>query len=160
MQAFSSFREQGLLFAVRELLIAVASRCRARALGARAQYFRPTGLVAPRHVRSSQTRNQTCAPSLVGVFLSTASPGKSCIHFYSKNFTPITSCSPHNNPISCIMLFLFQTRKLRQRLSNFLKFTQLINGIWDSKSDFLVLDLCSLSPHCTASARFNHNAWR
>ena len=45
MRAFSSCREWGLLFvAVRGLLIVVASRCRARALGAQASVVVARGL--------------------------------------------------------------------------------------------------------------------
>ena len=90
-RAFSSCGEQGLLFvAVRGLLTAGASHCSgfsccgARALGAwasvvvacalqqlwlagsrvQAQQLWPTGLVAPRHVGSSQTRARTCVPCI------------------------------------------------------------------------------------------------
>ena len=64
------------------------SRCRAWASGARAsvvvaqgstaqtQQLWPTGLVAPRHVGSSRTRDRTMTPSLAGRFLTTVPPGK------------------------------------------------------------------------------------
>ena len=71
-QTFSSCGEWGLLLVtVRRLLIAVASRCRAQTLGtwlqqlwlmgsgARTQYLCHMGLVAPWHVESSWTRDQT-----------------------------------------------------------------------------------------------------
>ena len=64
-RAFSSCGERGLLFiAVRRLLIAVASLVAGTALGSRALEHRlsscgGTGLVAPRHVGSSQTRART-----------------------------------------------------------------------------------------------------
>ena len=76
--AFFSCSEQGLLFgAVRGLLIAVASlvvehRLQARSLQqlwhvgsrAQAQQLWCTGLVALRHVGSSQTRDRTCVPCI------------------------------------------------------------------------------------------------
>ena len=54
-RAFSSCSKRGLLFVVvRGLLIVVASLvCRAQALGAQAQSFWSSGLVAPWHVESS-----------------------------------------------------------------------------------------------------------
>ena len=85
VQAFSSCGEWGLLFAaVCGLLIAVASRCRARGLGVwasvvvarrlsscgtRALEHRlgscgARALVAPRHVGSSQTRARTHVPCI------------------------------------------------------------------------------------------------
>ena len=52
------------LVAVHGLLIVVASRCRAQALGIRTQRLWCTGLVVPRHVESSQTRDQTQVPCI------------------------------------------------------------------------------------------------
>ena len=71
MQAFSS-GERGLLFAVTlQLLMAVASRCRAQALGTRASVVAAHGLslwfidlVAPWHVGSSRARNRTGVPCI------------------------------------------------------------------------------------------------
>ena len=93
--AFSSYGEQGLLFVeVHRLLIAVASRCRAWALGAQASVvvarglsscgtwalelrLRRMGLVAPRHVGSSWPGIEPLSPALTGGFLTTAPRGKS-----------------------------------------------------------------------------------
>ena len=58
------------------LLIAVASCCRAWALGMLAQQLWCTGLVALQHVESPRTRNQTHIPC-ISRFLTTGSPGKS-----------------------------------------------------------------------------------
>ena len=60
--SFSSYGEQGLLFAVvRGLLIAVAFCAAEHGLYVHGlQYLWYTGLVAPWHVESSQTRDQTC----------------------------------------------------------------------------------------------------
>ena len=44
------------------LLLALASRSGAQAVGTWAQWFWDTGLVAPRHVASSRTRDRTPAP--------------------------------------------------------------------------------------------------
>ena len=70
-RAFSSCSEHGLLFvAVHRLLIAVASllqstgsRC-AGSCGSQAQQLWRTGLVAPWHVGSSQTRARTRVPCI------------------------------------------------------------------------------------------------
>ena len=73
MWAFSGGSKGGLLFiAVCSLLIAVASRCGARALGTAElglqapglQQLWLAGLVAPRHVGSSPTRARTCVPCI------------------------------------------------------------------------------------------------
>ena len=59
-RAFSSCGEQAPLFiAVRGPLTIAASRCGAQAPDAQAQYLWLTGLVAPRHVGSSQSRART-----------------------------------------------------------------------------------------------------
>ena len=59
-RAFSSCGERGPLFiAVRGPLTIAASRC-----GAQAQQLWLTGLVAPRHVGSSQTRARTRVPCI------------------------------------------------------------------------------------------------
>ena len=64
-RAFSSCGERGPLFiAVRGPLTIAASRCGARALDTQAQELWHTGLVAPRHVGSSQTRAQTHVPCI------------------------------------------------------------------------------------------------
>ena len=96
--AFSSCGEWGLLFvAVRGLLIAVASRCRARALGMRASVVVAHGLSScgpqalERRLSSCGTRAQLfrgmwdlprpglkpVSPALAGGFLTTAPSGKS-----------------------------------------------------------------------------------
>ena len=70
MQALSSCREQGLLFvAVCRLLIAVASLVGSRHAGVSsfsvwAQQLWHSGLVAPRHVESSQNKDQTYGPCI------------------------------------------------------------------------------------------------
>ena len=65
VRAFSSCGKWGPLFtAVRGCLTITASRCRAQAPDAQAQQLWLTGLVAPRHVGSSQTRAQTHVPSI------------------------------------------------------------------------------------------------
>ena len=57
VRAFSSCGKWGPLFiAVRGPLTVAASRCRAQAPDTQAQQLWLTGLVAPRHVGSSQTR--------------------------------------------------------------------------------------------------------
>ena len=64
-RAFSSCGKRGPLFiAVRGPLTAAASRCGAQAPDVRAQQLRPTGLVAPRHVGSSQSRARTRIPCI------------------------------------------------------------------------------------------------
>ena len=66
-RAFSSCGKRGPLFiAVRGPLTIVASRCGAQAPDAQAQYLWLTGLVAPRHVGSSQTRARTRVPCIGG----------------------------------------------------------------------------------------------
>ena len=63
-QAFPSC-EQGLLSAaVRGLLTAGSSCCRAQSPGDQAQPWWPPGLVTPEHVDSSQTRDRTCVPCI------------------------------------------------------------------------------------------------
>ena len=102
MRAFSSCGEQGLLFiAVRRLLIALASRCRARALGAQASVVVALGLSScgswalERRLSSCGTWAQLfhgmwdlpgpglepMSPPLAGGFLTTAPPGKSHTYF-------------------------------------------------------------------------------
>ena len=64
-RAFSSCGERGPLFvAVRGPLTIAASRCGAQAPDAQAQQLWLTGLVAPRHVGSSQTRARTRTPCI------------------------------------------------------------------------------------------------
>ena len=64
-RAFSSCGEQGPLFiAVRGPLTVAASRCGAQAPDVQAQWLWLTGLVAPRHVGSSQTRARTRVPCI------------------------------------------------------------------------------------------------
>ena len=64
-QAFSSCGEWGLLFtAVRRLLTAVVSHVEHRLQSAQVQQLQLTGLVAPWHVGSSQTREQTRVPCI------------------------------------------------------------------------------------------------
>ena len=53
-----------LFIAVRGPLTVVASRCGAQAPDAQAQYLWVTGLVAPWHVGSSQTRARTHVPGI------------------------------------------------------------------------------------------------
>ena len=67
------------------------SCCEAQAPDAQAQQLWLTGLVAPRHVGSSQTRARTRSPALAGRFSTTAPPGKPWIQvfyyiFYLKTF--------------------------------------------------------------------------
>ena len=63
VRAFSSCGKWGPLFiAVRGPLTVAASRCRAQAPDTQAQQLWLTGLVAPRHVGSSQTRAWTRVP--------------------------------------------------------------------------------------------------
>ena len=77
-RAFSSCGKQGLLFvAVLGLLIAVASRCGAQALGARASVVVAHGLscsaacgIFPR------PEIESVSPALAGGFLTSAPPGK------------------------------------------------------------------------------------
>ena len=97
-RAFSSCLERGLLFiAVRRLLVVVASRCGARALGARASVLVACGLSSCGS-RALERRRSSCgawaqlprgmwdlpgpgiepmSPALAGRFLTTAPPGKS-----------------------------------------------------------------------------------
>ena len=64
-RAFSSCGKWGpLLIAVRGPLTIAASRCGAQAPDAQAQQLWLTGLVAPRHVGSSQTRARTRVPCI------------------------------------------------------------------------------------------------
>ena len=64
-RAFSSCGKWGPLFiAVRRPLTIAASRCGAQAPDAQAQYLWLTGLVALRHVGSSQTRARTLVPCI------------------------------------------------------------------------------------------------
>ena len=64
-RAFSSCGKRGPLFiAVRGPLTITASRCRAQAPDAQAQQLWLTGLVAPQHVGSSQTRARTRVPCI------------------------------------------------------------------------------------------------
>ena len=65
-QAFSSCRERGLLFvSVSGLLLAVSSLVAEHRLwGTWASVVVVHGLVAPRHVGSSQTRDLTCVPCI------------------------------------------------------------------------------------------------
>ena len=64
-RAFSSCGKRGpLLIAVRGPLTIAASRCRAQAPDAQAQQPWLTGLAAPRHVGSSQTRARTRVPRI------------------------------------------------------------------------------------------------
>ena len=64
-RAFSSCGKWGPLFiAVRGPLIIAASRCGAQAPDAQTQQLWLTGLVAPRHVGSSQTRFWTRIPCI------------------------------------------------------------------------------------------------
>ena len=51
-----------------------------------------TGLAAPSHVGSSQTRNQTHIPALAGEFLTTGLPGKASKFFlvYKVLFLPLS----------------------------------------------------------------------
>ena len=64
-RAFSSCGKRGpLLIAVRGPLTIAASRCRAQAPDAQAQWLWLTGRVAPRHVGSSQTRARTRVPCI------------------------------------------------------------------------------------------------
>ena len=64
-RAFSSCGERGPLFiTVRRPLTVEASRCGAQAPDAQAQQLWLTGLVAPRHVGSSQTRARTRVPCI------------------------------------------------------------------------------------------------
>ena len=51
-----------VFIAAHRLLIAVASLVVGHGLSVGLQQLRPTDSVAPRHVRSSPTRNQTCVP--------------------------------------------------------------------------------------------------
>ena len=64
-RAFSSCGKRGPLFiAVRGPLTVMASRCGAQAPDAQAQQLWLTGLVAPWHVGSSQTRARTRVPCI------------------------------------------------------------------------------------------------
>ena len=64
-RAFSSCGKWGPLFiTVRGPLTIAASRCGAQAPDAQAQQLWLTGLVAPRHVGSSQTRARTRVPCI------------------------------------------------------------------------------------------------
>ena len=85
VQAFSSCNKRGLVscgWCSGVSLLSVDSRVRGlqelRLVGSRAwpQSWH-VGLVAPRHVESSCSRNWTCAPALEGGFITTRSPGKS-----------------------------------------------------------------------------------
>ena len=59
------YGKRGPLFiVVRGPLTIAASRCRAQAPDAQAQWLWLTGLVAPWHVGSSQTRARTCVPCI------------------------------------------------------------------------------------------------
>ena len=64
-RAFSSCGKwEPLFITVRGPLTIAASRCRAQAPDAQAQQLWLMGLVAPRHVGSSQTRAQTRVPCI------------------------------------------------------------------------------------------------
>ena len=81
-RAFSSCGKWGPLFiAVRGPLTIAASRCRAQAPDAQAQQLWLTGLVAPRHVGSSQTRARTCVPCIGRQILNHCATGKPCLEY-------------------------------------------------------------------------------
>ena len=77
-RAFSSCGKWGPLFIAvrRPLTYRGLSCCGAQAPDAQAQQLWLTGLVAPWHVGSSQTRAQTPVPCTAGRFSTTAPPGK------------------------------------------------------------------------------------
>ena len=60
VRAFFGCDERGLLF----LVVEWASHCGGSVCGAEAQRLWRTGLVAPRHVESSLTRDRTCVPHI------------------------------------------------------------------------------------------------
>ena len=94
-RAFSSCGKRGpLLIAVRgPLFIAVrgpltiaASRCRAQAPDAQAQQLWLTGLVALRHVGSSQTRARTRFPCIDRQILNHCATREALYNFYNSHF--------------------------------------------------------------------------
>ena len=103
MKAFSRYREQGLLFvAVCRLLIAVASLVGSRHAGVSsfsvwAQQLWHSGLVAPRHVESSQNKDQTYGPCIDRQILNHCFHGSPEIEFLKilvrSSCIETTSCS-------------------------------------------------------------------
>ena len=65
-----------LCIAVHRLLIVVAYLVEHRLQACRLQQLWSMGLVAPRHVESSWTRDQICVPALAGELLTSGPPGK------------------------------------------------------------------------------------
>ena len=111
-QVFSSCGKQGLLFVkVHGLLIAIASRCGAQALGhvgfsscsTWAHQYMYMGIVAPKHVVFSRTRDWTCVPCI----------GRQILNHWTTREVPALSllslqvCKPHDvliPPISILLL--------------------------------------------------------
>ena len=87
-RAFSSCGERGPLFiAVRgPLTIAGLSCCGAQAPDAQAQQLWLTGLVAPRHVGSSQTRARTRVPRIGRQILNHCATRETLIFFFYNSF--------------------------------------------------------------------------
>ena len=103
-RAFSSCGKWGpLLIAVRGPLIIAVSRCGAQAPDAQAQQLWLTGLVAPRHVGSSQTRARTRVPCIGRQTPNHCTTREAQI---CNIFNVLTQCLGHNNCLECNILLL------------------------------------------------------
>ena len=143
VQAFSSCNKRGLVscgWCSGVSLLSVDSRVRGlqelRLVGSRAwpQSWH-VGLVAPRHVGSSCSRNWTCVPALEGGFITTRSPGKSGEYVYENvlvgahwfiQTTTFCSCFHYVSgagwllflllsSLSCRLVYKYRTRELLER---------------------------------------------
>ena len=70
---------------------------------AQAQELWRTGLVASRHVESSQTRARTRVPALAGGFLTTVPPGKSLVQILILSIINCVTLSNPSAPVSSIV---------------------------------------------------------
>ena len=115
-RAFSSCGKRGPLFiAVRWPLTIAASRCGAQAPDAQAQQLWLTGLVAPWHVGSSQTRARTRVPCIGRQTLNHCATREALIFIIYSNFNYLLSskclASGYEDKINSVMI---TTRKSQE----------------------------------------------
>ena len=92
-RAFSSCGKRGPLFiAVRGPLTVAASRCGAQAPDAQAQQLWLTGLVAPRHVGSSQSRARTCVPCISRQILNRCATREALFIYFWLRWVFVAAC--------------------------------------------------------------------
>ena len=136
-RAFSSCGEWGPLFiAVRGPLTIVASRCGAQAPDVQAQYLWRTGLVAPRHVGSSQTRARTCVPCIGRQILNHCTTREALLSILNSILFMVWGIVVS----SCLfnMLSSFSSKFIEENLKSLLK-----ANMWESTSEFsIVFQLC------------------